>query len=95
LGGIAPGDNPIVGWGIACIVAGALLSALVVVALWRDVRPPVAFGLAVMCGLLVGVGALLVQDDVSWAEWAVTLVALGALAPLHARLVFGRPGTRT
>jgi hypothetical protein len=42
---------------------------------------------------MVGAGALLVQDGVSGAEWALTLAVLAALGPLHGRLVFGRPGT--
>jgi hypothetical protein len=81
-----------VGWGIALIVGGALLSLLVAFGLWRVVAAPVAFVSAVACGGIVGAGALLVQDGVSGAEWAVTLAALGSLAPLHAWLVFGRPG---
>jgi hypothetical protein len=74
------------------IVAGGLVSVLVLVGLWRRVSEPVALGLLAACGALVGAGALLVQDPVSGAEWAVTLVVLGFLTPVHARLVFGRPG---
>lgn len=80
------------GWGIALVVGGALLALLVAFGLWRLAHPLVALAASVVCGLLVGAGALLMQDDVTGAEWAVTLVALGSLAPLHARLVFGRPG---
>jgi hypothetical protein len=81
-----------VGLGIALLVAGALLTILVYVVLWTRVRPSVAFASIVVCGLILGAGALLVQDGVSGAEWAVTLAVLAALGPLHGRLVFGRPG---
>jgi hypothetical protein len=62
-----------------------------VFAFWR--RVPFALSLVVLgvCAAAVGAGALLVQDEANAAEWALTLVALGVLTPLHARLVFGRP----
>jgi hypothetical protein len=82
-----------VGLGIALLVAGALLTLLVYFVLWRRVPPAVAFTSIAACGLILGAGALLVQDGVSGAEWALTLAVLAALGPLHGRLVFGRPGT--
>jgi hypothetical protein len=81
-----------VGLGIALLVAGALLTMLVYLVLWGRVRPAVAFASIIACGLVLGAGALLVQDGVSGIEWAVTLVVLSALGPLHGRLVFGHPG---
>jgi hypothetical protein len=84
-----------VGIGIALLVAGALLTVLVYFGLWTRVRPPIAFAAIIACGLVLGAGALLVQDGVSAAEWALTLAALTALGPVHGRLVFGRPGART
>jgi hypothetical protein len=60
--------------------------------LWR--RLPAAAASAVMaaCGTGVAVGGLLVQHDVGTASWVVAVVALGVVAPIHARLVFGPPG---
>jgi hypothetical protein len=43
-------------------------------------------------GAGLGVGALLVQHGVGVIEWVVVPVALGALFPLHARLLFAGDG---
>lgn len=82
-----------IGLGVALVVVGGMLGSLVVFAAWG--RPSRFVSLAALagCGMLAGAGALLVQDRASPAEWAVTLVVLGALTPLHAMVVFGRPGT--
>jgi hypothetical protein len=82
------------GAGVALIVAGSLVGLIVVFVLWRRLAPAVALALLAGCGVAVGAGGLLVQDVVTAAEWTLTLVALGVLAPLHARLVFGLPGRR-
>jgi hypothetical protein len=79
------------GLGIVLIAAGSLLGLLVVFAMWDRWSAAVSQGLLVGCGVLAGAGALLVQGGASTAEWAATLVALGVLTPLHARVVFGRP----
>jgi hypothetical protein len=81
-----------VGVGIGLIVAGGLLAILTSFLLWRRIAMAAAFGILAASGAIVGTGALLVQDEVAPAEWAITLVTLGVLAPLHARLLFGRPG---
>lgn len=80
-----------VGIGVGLIVAGSLVALTVVFAAWR--RAPFVLSIVVLgvCGAAVGAGALLVQEEASATEWALTLVALGVLTPLHARLVFGRP----
>lgn len=80
------------GAGIALIVSGSLMGLLIVFGAWRRLPPVVAFALLAGCGALVGTGALLVQEDVSRLEWALTLGVLGVLTPFQARLVFGRPG---
>ena len=80
------------GPGIALVVLGSLLGLLVVFGAWRRLPPAAALALMAGCGGLVGSGALLVQDGASGLEWALTLGVLGALTPLHAWLVFGRPG---
>ncbi len=80
------------GWGIALITSGTLLALLVVFGAWR--RLPAAAALAILagCGMLVGAGALLVQEEVTAIEWALTLVGFAVFAPVHARLVFGPAG---
>lgn len=77
---------------IGLIVAGGLLAILTSFLLWRRLPMAAAYGVLAASGAIVGTGALLVQDEAGGAEWAITLVALGVLAPMHARLLFGRPG---
>ena len=78
--------------GSALIVAGTLLGVLVVVALWRRLPSTVALALLMAAGASVGAGGVLVQEPSGVGDVVVALVALGALTPLHCRLVFGRPG---
>jgi hypothetical protein len=82
-----------VGVGIALLVSGTLLGLLVVFGAWRRLSGPVAAALLAVCGVMLGAGALLVQDAATGIEWAITLLALGSLTPLHARLVFGPAGS--
>jgi hypothetical protein len=79
------------GAGIGLIVAASLLAALVV-ALWRRLPPAVAILALAGIGAAVAAGALLVQDRASGAEWGIATTVIGVLTPVHARLVFGRPG---
>ena len=80
--------------GVLSIVLGAALGLLVGVVGWPRLGAPAAFGLMVVVGLVIGAGALIVQDDVSSAEWIVGVLVLCALSPVHARFLFGRPGVR-
>ena len=82
-----------VGLGVGLIIAGGLLGLLIAFWGWRRLPQPLAFGSLAGCGAIVGAGALLVQEQASGVEWVVTLLALSVLAPLHTRLVFGRPGS--
>jgi hypothetical protein len=81
-----------VGAGVALIAGGALGSLLVLFAGWRRLSAPLAFGLLVLCGVAIGAGGLLFQDEVSLGSWVITVGLLGALSPFHGRLVFGLPG---
>ena len=80
------------GLGVATILVSSALGLLTVFVLWRRVPAGAAFALTAACGVGVAVGGLLVQDEVGPASWVVSVVALGVLAPVHARLVFGPPG---
>ncbi|HJU57713.1 MAG TPA: hypothetical protein VJ774_03150 [Actinomycetota bacterium] len=80
------------GAGVALIVSGSVVGVLTVFVLWRRIPAIVAFLATAVCGVCVGTGALLVQEDVGAASWAFALVVLATLAPVHARLVFGPPG---
>lgn len=78
--------------GLVLILLGSLLGLLTAFRLWRRVAAPTALGLLAASGAIVGTGALVVQDEVGAGEWALTLVVLGVVTPLHGRLMFGRPG---
>jgi hypothetical protein len=82
-----------VGLGIGLVVAGSLLG-LATVGAARRLPAPVWVGLLALAGAAAGAGALAVQDHAGPGDWLLTLVALAALTPLHARLVFGPPGSR-
>jgi hypothetical protein len=78
--------------GVALIVAGSGLSLVVVLGAWRRLPAAAALGAVGGAGLLVGFGAISVQAEASAPEWGLALAAIGLLAPVHARLVFGPPG---
>jgi hypothetical protein len=80
--------------GIGLIVAGSLAGLVAGLAIWRRVGLFTAVVILATSGALVGSGAMLVQDEPNGIEWALTLLVLGALAPLHARLVLGPPGAQ-
>jgi hypothetical protein len=74
------------------IATGVVLALLVVFAVWRRIAPRLAFGLLAAAGTAVGAGGLLIQEHAGIGDWVITIGALGVLAPIHMRLVFGRPG---
>jgi hypothetical protein len=80
--------------GVATIVVSSGVGLVVVFFLWHRVPPVAAFALMGSCGIGVATGGLLVQEDVGAASWVVALLVLVVLTPVHARLVFGRPGRR-
>jgi hypothetical protein len=80
------------GAGVALIAAGALGSLLVLFAGWRRLSALLALGILVLCGLAIGAGGLVVQAESGVGSWVITVGLLGALSPLHGRLVFGPPG---
>ena len=77
---------------MALIAGASLVGVLVVFGLWHRLPATAAYVLLTSCGACLGLGGLLVQEDVGTASWWVAPVTLGLLAPLHARLVFGKPG---
>lgn len=76
------------------IVAGGL-GLGVTLTRWRHIRPRVAALLLAFLGVLLGTGALLLQDDPGPADWAVVLSVLAVFTPVHIRFVFGSPGGST
>lgn len=80
------------GVGVVLIVAGSVLGLSTLFGLWRRLAAPVALVVLAAAGVAIGAGALLVQEGAGPGDWALTLLVLGGLAPLHGRLVFGPPG---
>lgn len=79
--------------GVALIVAGSALGLFTQFGLWRRLPGPAVFVLLAASGAVVGAGALLVQVGAGPGDWALTLIVLGGLTPLHGRLLFGPPGS--
>ncbi|MDP9340983.1 MAG: hypothetical protein M3Q23_02505 [Actinomycetota bacterium] len=77
------------GTGVALIAAGGLLVLAVAFVLRRRLPGRAVFGLAAAASLAIGAGSLLVQSNVSAAEWALTLAAMFLLGPAHIRVVMG------
>jgi hypothetical protein len=80
------------GSGAALIVLGGGLGLLVVFGLWHRLSALSALLLVGALGMLIGAGALLLQEDPGPADWIVTLGVLGIFTPVHCRWVFGPPG---
>ncbi len=78
--------------GVVVIVLGSAL-ALLTGGWLRSTLPPVAVdALMAMAGAIVGVGGLLMLDDVNTASWIAGPVALAIVAPLNVRALFARGG---
>ena len=78
--------------GIAVIVAGSTL-ALAVGGWLRTRLPRIATdALMALAGALIGVGGLLMLDDVNTASWIAAPLALAVIAPLNVRALFARGG---
>ena len=79
---------------MALIAAALVCGAFTLFVLWP--RLPSVVGLAMMavCGATIAAGGLLLQDDPDTGDRILAIAVLAALAPLHSRLVFGRPGAR-
>jgi 4-hydroxybenzoate polyprenyltransferase len=78
--------------GVATIAVASACGLVTVFFLWRRLPPVTALALMAVCGMAIGAGGLLVQEDVGPASWAVALVVLGVVTPVHAHLVFGPSG---
>jgi len=78
--------------GVAVIVVGVTL-ALVVGGWLRTTLPPLATdALMALAGALIGVGGLLMLDDVNAGSWIAAPVALAVIAPWNVRALFARGG---
>jgi hypothetical protein len=75
--------------GVVVIVVGAAGVALTSFVLRRRLPSVVVFGLVSVFSVAVGIGALVVQDHVTTADWIVALTALAVLGPAHVRFLLG------
>lgn len=76
---------------VITVVASVALLAIVRWALPNAPRTVTDLLLAV-AGAAVGLGGLLLQDDVGPAAWILTPVAIAAIAVLHVRVLFAGSG---
>jgi hypothetical protein len=78
--------------GIAIVLASSVLA--VVTGGWlRSVLPHVAIdALMALAGAGLGIGGLMMLDDVAAASWIAAPVVLALIAPLHVRALFAREG---
>jgi hypothetical protein len=78
--------------GVAVIAAGSAL-ALLAGGWLRITWPPLAIdALMALAGAMIGVGGLLMLDDVNAGSWIAAPVALAVVAPLNVRALFARGG---
>jgi hypothetical protein len=78
--------------GIALILAAGLL-AIVTGGWLRLTLPRLATdALMALAGAGIGVGGLLLLDDVGTASWIAAPAVLAVVAPLHVRALFARGG---
>ena len=71
--------------GVALIAVSSLV-AMGLVVWWRRMPLAVALSAMAVAAAGLGAGALLVQEDVSAAEWIVTLAVFATIVPLEAHL---------
>jgi hypothetical protein len=78
--------------GIALILLAGVL-AIVTGGLLRTTLPrPATDALMALAGAGIGIGGLLLIDDVGTASWIAAPVVLAVVAPLHVRALFARGG---
>jgi len=79
--------------GVILMVGGGLSGAALCAA-WRLLPLRAAAALMAISASALGAGELLIQEDVTLAEWIVTIVVFATIGPLQAYLVLtDRSGT--
>lgn len=79
---------------IAVLAAGGLVVAAAMFPLRGRLPEAGRRALLAAGGVVVGLGAIGLQDGASATEWVLTPIALGALGVLHDRLLFIGEGPR-
>ena len=74
------------GWVIA---ASAIIALAAAFGLRTRAPAALSLGIVSVAGAALAVGGLLFLDDPSAAEWALAVIGMAILAPVHARIVLG------
>ena len=80
-------------WGVVLAVGGLIVAASMFPLRGRLSEPP-RLAVLVVGGVVVGLGAIGLQDHPTAVEWILTPLVLGALGVLHDRLLFAGEGPR-
>ncbi len=78
--------------GIAIVLAASVLAVVTAGRLRASLPRPAIDALMALAGAGIGVGSLMMLDDVGTASWIAAPVVLGTIAPLHVRALFARGG---
>ena len=78
--------------GIALIAGGGVLAIVTGGWLRTTIPRPATDALMALAGAGIGVGGLLLLDDVGTASWIAAPAVLAVVAPLHVRALFARGG---
>lgn len=82
--------DPVGAW--TTLAASAALVVLAAVVLRPRLSRPLVDGLLALGGVGLGVGGLLLFDDVAAASWVAAPVLLAVITVLHVRLLFAGDG---
>jgi len=82
--------DPVGGW--STLLAASAVLLLATFPLRTRLRPPVVDVLLALGGVGIGVGGLLLLDDVEPASWVVAPLLLAVAAVAHVRILFAGQG---
>jgi hypothetical protein len=82
--------DPVGGW--STLLAASAVLLLATFPLRTRLRPPVVDVLLALGGVGIGVGGLLLLDDVELASWVVAPLLLAVAAVAHVRILFAGQG---
>jgi hypothetical protein len=78
--------------GIVIVAFGSVLIVVTGARLRTRLPGPAIDALMALAGAGIGVGGLLMLDDVETASWIVAPAVLALIVPLHVRALFAREG---